>query len=582
MFLLSSLVAVAAMADDNVPAFPGAEGYARYTTTGGRAGEVYHVTNLDDSGEGSLRWALSKSGTRTIVFDVAGDIHLASNLVISNGNVTILGQTSPGGITVCDQTFQNKASNVIIRFVRFRRGELVSTDDGADAAWGRYYKNIILDHCSFSWSTDEVASWYDNRDFTMQWCVCAEGLASGHTKGTHSYGGIWGGKNASFHHTMIAHVNNRVPRINGARYQWTGYDTTVYPNTVEAERVDLRNNVYYNWGNGNGCYGGPGGGYCNIVNCYYKAGPATSNKTRVLQASVGESGNSTPTALIGMASRYYINGNYVTAASSPAYYDWSGVTFDSGHKTINGERYTVDNDNYYDDEHVTSSDGYSCVKVVLDEPIDAGEVTTHSAEVAFEKMLSYGGASLYRDGHDERYMEEARTGTYTYTGSLNGWKGIIDKCTDTIDGYEEGDEAYPWLSPNNGVTRPDGFDTDGDGIPDEWEEANGLDPNDADDGKYYTLDTEKGWYTNLEVYANSLVEDIVKAQNSDAITAVDEYYPTCVKVTGVASVTTEQEIEKIEYYTVDGCKLSSPANGINIRKITFSNGKTRADKVIKG
>lgn len=564
--------ATASMAQ--APAFPGAEGHGRYVT-GGRGGQILHVTNLDDSGTGSLRWALTQSGTRTIVFDVAGDIHLKSNLVISSGNVTVLGQTSPGGITVCDQTFQNKASNVIIRFVRFRRGELVSTDDGADAAWGRYYSNIILDHCSFSWSTDEVASWYDNRNFTMQWCVCAEGLASGHTKGTHSYGGIWGGKNASFHHNMIAHVNNRVPRINGARYQWTGYDKTAYPNTVEAERVDLRNNVYYNWGNGNGCYGGPGGGYCNIVNCYYKAGPATTNTTRVLQASVGASSNSTPTALIGMASRYYINGNYVAAASSPENYDWKGVTFDAGHKTIDGERYTADNDNYYEGEHVTSSDGKSCVKVVLDQPIDAGEVTTHSAEVAFEKMLKYGGASMYRDGHDARYMEEARTGTYTYTGSLNGWKGIIDKCVDVIPDYT-GDDPYPWLSPA-ALEKP--LDSDNDGIPDDWEEANGLDKTDADDANLYTIDP-KGWYTNLEVYANSLVEDIMKAGQADAIDGFEEYYPT-FKTTGISTATINSEIARIEYYSIDGRKLSEPANGINIRKITYSNGKTSTDKVLK-
>lgn len=566
------LCATASMAQ--APAFPGAEGHGRYVT-GGRGGKILHVTNLDDSGTGSLRWALEKSGTRTIVFDVAGDIHLKSNLVIGNGNVTVLGQTSPGGITVCDQTFQNKASNVIIRFVRFRRGELVSTDDGADAAWGRQCSNIILDHCSFSWSTDEVASWYDNKNFTMQWCVCAEGLASGHTKGTHSYGGIWGGKNASFHHNMIAHVNNRVPRINGARYQWTGYDKTAYPNTVEAERVDLRNNVYYNWGNGNGCYGGPGGGYCNIVNCYYKAGPATKNTTRVLQASVGESGNSTPTALIGMASRYYINGNYVAAASSPENYDWKGVTFDAGHITINGEYYTADNNNYYEGEHVTSSDGKSCVKVVLDQPIDAGEVTTHSAEVAFEKMLKYGGASMYRDGHDARYMEEARTGTYTYTGSLNGWKGIIDKCVDVIPDYT-GDDPYPWLSPA-ALEKP--LDSDNDGIPDDWEEANGLDKTDANDANLYTIDP-KGWYTNLEVYANSLVEDIMKAGQADAIDGFEEYYPT-FKTTGISTATINSEIARIEYYSIDGRKLSEPANGINIRKITYSNGKTSTDKVLK-
>lgn len=574
--LLAALPMMAAAQTENAPAFPGAEGHGRYTT-GGRGGKVIHVTNLNDSGTGSLRWALSQSGKRIIVFDVAGDIHLKSNLALSSGNVTVLGQTSPGGITICDQTFENKASNVILRFLRFRRGELVSTDDGADAAWGRNRSDIIIDHCSFSWSTDEVASWYDNKNFTMQWCVCAEGLASGHTKGTHSYGGIWGGKNASFHHTMIAHVNNRVPRINGARYQWSGYDKNAYPNTVEAERVDLRNNVYYNWGNGNGCYGGPGGGYCNIVNCYYKAGPATTNKTRVLQASVGESGNSTPTALLGMASRYYINGNYVNAASTPENYDWKGVKLDNGHITINGEKYTVDNNNYYSGEHVTQ-DGKSYVKVVLDEPVYAGEVTTHSAETAFQKMLEYGGASLYRDGHDARYMEEARTGTFTYTGSLNGWKGIIDKCVDVIPDYT-GDNPYPWLSPAAGETRPSDFDTDNDGIADAWEIANGLNPNDPNDALTTTIDP-RGWYTNIEVYANSLVEHIVKAQNADAIDAVDEYYPAFVS-TGIDGTTVgDKEVVATIYHNLQGQRTDANAKGVKIKTVILKNNQRISTKVI--
>lgn len=579
--IVGALCALTATGADQVPAFPGAEGHGRYTQ-GGRGGKVIHVTNLNDSGAGSLREAINTSGKRIIVFDVGGDIHLKSNLKISNGNVTILGQTAPGGgITICDQTVQNSASNVIIRFVRIRRGELVSTDDGADAMWGRNYKDIILDHLSLSWSTDEVASWYDNRDFTMQWCVLAEGLASGHTKGTHSYGGIWGGKNASFHHNMIAHVNNRVPRINGARYAWSGYDTKTYPNVVEAERVDLRNNVYYNWGNGNGCYGGPGGGYCNIVNNYYKAGPATTNKTRTLQASVASSGNADKNhpELYDYASRYYISGNYVTAAANPANYDWTGVKYDNGHLSYNGSYYTKDANNYYsaDESDVYMKDGVRYVKVKLSKPIDAGTVTTHSAEKAFEKMLSYGGASIKRDGHDARYMEEARTGTTTYVGSLNSWKGIIDKCVDVIPEYT-GNNPYPWSTPAAGEAP---VDTDRDGIPDNWEISVGLDPNDANDGKTYTLDS-RGWYTNLEVYANWLVEDIMKKGNADALESVDEYYPEIsFKSTGIDSVTVSSEVVAIEYFNLGGIRLAEPAPGINIRRTIFADGRVVSDKVVK-
>ena len=379
-------LSTAAMAQD-VPAFPGAEGHGRYATTGGRGGKVYHVTNLNDSGTGSLRWALSQAGPRTIVFDVSGYIDLKSNLAITS-NTTIAGQTAPGsGITLRYYTIElTKCDNVIIRFIRFRRSQVKNVNDGADATWGRYRKNIILDHCSFSWSIDEVASFYDNRNFTMQWCNVTEALANpGHSKGAHSYGGIWGGKEASFHHNFIAHVQNRAPRFNGARYEWKGYDQTRYPNAIQAEIVDFRNCVMYNWGNGNGCYGGPGGGYINMVNNYYKAGPGTKSKTRVTQVSVADNSNGGDTPHMGYASRYYINGNYVTAASTPENYDWKGVIYDNGLSTINGEKYIKDADHLYGEEqtYVKDADGVDCIRLRIDEPVATGDVTTHSAKEAF-------------------------------------------------------------------------------------------------------------------------------------------------------------------------------------------------------
>ncbi len=548
---------------------------------------VKHVTNLNDSGPGSLRTAVSGSAKKIVVFDVSGVIALKSDLKIG-ANTTIAGQTAPyPGITLRYRTVRPDADNVIVRFIRVRRGQEKDVNDGADAIWTRENDGMIFDHCSFSWSIDEVASFYDNNNFTMQWCTAAESLNNaGHGKGAHGYGGIWGGKLASFHHNMIAHVTNRVPRFNGARYEWDGYksnamyDEYKWANPVQAENVDFRNCVMYNWGNSNGCYGGPGGGQINIVNNYYKGGPATpdSKAQRVTEISVASSGNSSGHPdIYGMTSRYYINGNTTETNSGTITEnrDWNGVNYDSGVFTIDGEKWSLDTLNLYGDEveHKANTDGDMCVRIKMDQPAPEGQVTTHSAATAFDKVMSYCGASLYRDDVDSRYMEEARTGTATYKGSVTNEDGLIDIVAD-VNGYTE--DNFP------SETRPEGFDTDQDGMPDEWETANGLDPNNPDDANLYTLDTEKGWYTNVEVYINSLVEHIVKAQNADAITAVDEYYPACVPVTGIDNApTVSSEIVKIEYFTLGGTKVSEPVKGINIRKVTYSDGKTVADKVIK-
>ena len=580
----AALGATAAFAQNDAPAFPGAEGHGRYVT-GGRGGEIRHVTNLNDSGAGSLRSAVSGSAKKIVVFDVSGVIALKSDLKIG-ANTTIAGQTAPyPGITLRYRTVRPDADNVVVRFIRVRRGQEKDVNDGADAIWTRENNGMIFDHCSFSWSIDEVASFYDNNNFTMQWCTVAESLNNaGHDKGAHGYGGIWGGKLASFHHNMIAHVTNRVPRFNGARYEWDGYkDNALYDeykweNPVQAENVDFRNCLMYNWGNSNGCYGGPGGGQINIVNNYYKGGPATpdSKAQRVTEISVASESNSEghPNTY-GMTSRYYINGNTTETHSGKVTEnrDWAGVTYDSGIFTIDGERWSLDENNMYGDavEHKANSNGDMCVRIKLDEPTLQGEVTTHSASTAFEKIMEYCGASLNRDDVDARYMEEARTGTATYKGSVTNEEGLIDIVAD-VNGYTE--ENFP------SEKRPDGFDTDKDGMPDEWETANGLNPNDPNDANLYTLDTEKGWYTNVEVYINSLVEPIIKAQNADAIEAVDEYYPSCV--TGIEDAPViSSEVAKIEYFTLGGAKVSGPVKGINIRKITYSNGKIETDKVIK-
>ncbi len=594
--IAASLFSISTMAQ--APAFPGAEGHGRFVT-GGRGGKIYHVTNLNDSGTGSFREAV-RSGKRIIVFDVAGVIALKSDLKIAD-NITILGQTAPSpGITLRYYTVQ-PGSNNIIRFIRIRRGQEKNINDGADASWQRNKTGIIFDHCSFSWSIDEVASFYDNNNFTMQWCTVAESLTNpGHSKGAHGYGGIWGGKLASFHHNFVAHLMNRGPRFNGARYGWTGYtdnkeySTYKWQNTVQAENVDFRNCVMYN-AQGT-CYGGPGGGQINIVNNYYKAGPSHSLKgttlnglkvdvstgkergsqDRITLVTLSTQSNSDKNhpELYDMTSRYYINGNTTetTKGSKTANQDWKGVSYDKGVPSLNGEYYSPDAKNFYGDAvaHTTIS-GKSCVKIKMDEPAPIGQVTTHSAAKAYEKVLAYAGASLYRDEVDARYMEEAKTGTATYKGSITNSPGIIDKVSD-VKGYTEA---------NFGTgSRPAGFDSDKDGIPDEWEKANGLNPNDASDALTYSLDN-KGYYTNIEVYANSLVENIMKSENKDALNRVDEYYPTSTS-TGISQTVLDKgEVTSITYYALNGSRLNAPAKGISIRKITYSNGKTVTDKVIK-
>jgi len=596
--MAAALMSAAALAQ--APAFPGAEGHGRYVT-GGRGGKVVHVTNLNDSGTGSFREAV-KSGNRIIVFDVAGVIALKSDLKFAD-NITILGQTAPSpGITLRYYTVQ-PGNNNIIRFLRIRRGQEKNINDGADATWQRNKTGIIFDHCSFSWSIDEVASFYDNNNFTMQWCTVAESLTNpGHSKGAHGYGGIWGGKLASFHHNFVGHLMNRGPRFNGARYGWTGYtsnkeySTYKWQNAVQAENVDFRNCVMYN-AQGT-CYGGPGGGQINIVNNYYKAGPSHSlkgktlnglkvdistgsvrgNQDRITLVTLSTQSNSDKNhpELYDMTSRYFINGNITetTKGSVTKNQDWKDISYDKGIPSLNGEYYSPDAKNFYGDNvaHVTIS-GKSCIKIKMDAPAPTGEVTTHSAAESFSKVLAYSGASLYRDEIDARYMEEAKTGTAKYKGSITQSPGIIDKVAD-VNGYTEANFGT--------ATRPADFDTDKDGIPDAWEIANGLDPNDATDALTYSLDS-KGYYTNLEVYANSLVEDIMKQGNTDAENKVDEYYPAWKNPTGISQIITSNpsELAEVKYYSLNGTLLSAPQKGINIRKMLFQNGKTVVDKVIK-
>ncbi|MBQ8655496.1 MAG: pectate lyase [Prevotella sp.] len=574
--------AFSSVAAQNVPAFPGAEGHGRYVT-GGRAADgstkVYHVTNLNDDKngtiQGSLRWALKQSGPRTIVFDVGGVIALTDALSIP-ANTTIAGQTAPyPGITLRYYTIHSIGNNVIIRFIRSRRGQEKDVNDGADAIWERQKTGIIIDHCSFSWSIDEVASFYDNNNFTMQWCTIGESLNNaGHGKGAHGYGGIWGGKLASFHHNLILHVGNRSPRFNGARYNWSGYTNNKlysqynWQNAVQSENVDFRNCVVYNCGNG--CYGGPGGGQINMVNNYYKTGPAAGT-SHITQASVANSTSASGYSTYWtMFSRYYISGNQLNNTANA---DWDKVSYDDGTKTKNGVHYTPDPNHYYGSAVTYETiDGVDCVSMKLDEPTAFGEVTTHTASAAFDQVIDYAGASLLRDDVDKRYATETRTGTATYKGSVTGKAGRIDLVSD-VNGYTEA---------NFGTgSRAADFDADNDGMADEWEQLNGGDlaPN------AYTLDT-RGWYTNLEVYLNSLVEDIMQKGNTNAQTAVEEYYPTCVKLptensSGIDAPRSTLNTQPLstEYYDMQGRRVTNP-HGLVIRIDRMPDGQTITHKTI--
>ncbi|OMP30968.1 pectate lyase [Mangrovimonas sp. DI 80] len=412
-------------------AFPTAEGFGRFTT-GGRGGNVIKVTNLNDQGEGSLRAAIKEKGARIIVFDVSGTIQLESKLEIKNSNVTIAGQTSPGdGITIAGYSVAIKTDNVILRNLRFRLGDVNKVQD--DAIGGRDRKNIILDHCSMSWATDEVASFYQNHNFTMQWCIVSEALNhSVHEKGNHGYGGIWGGAKVSFHHNLIASNNSRTPRFSGS-------PTT---ENLSDEFVDFRNNVIYNWGENN-IYGGERGTY-NMVNNYFKFGPATpkSKKDRIVN----------PYEPYG---KFFVDGNYIEGFPEITKNNWNGgVQCDDVEKAKAKEMFPIDQN-----------------------------VETQSAEDAYQLVLQQAGASLRRDAVDERIVNDAKTGTASVGN------GIIDSQVQV--------GGWPELK-----TNPPLQDTDKDGMPDIWEQDQGLNPQ-VNDAALFSLDSV---YTNIEVYINSLVK----------------------------------------------------------------------------
>ena len=459
--------------DNIVRAFPGADG-GGMLTTGGRGGKILHVTRLaDDKNEGSLRWAIEQKGARIVVFDVAGTINLTSRLEIKNGDITIAGQTAPGdGICLKGHNVRINTSNVIIRFMRFRMGDTNEVEDDALNCYTKEgFTNVIIDHCSMSWSTDECGSFYGIEGFTLQWCILSESLRiSVHGKGQHGYGGIWGGKNASFHHNLLAHHDSRNPRFD--------HD---YVSTIKGD-IHYYNNVIYNWGN-NSAYGGESAKGAeprriNMVNNYYKPGEATSSnsRTRIANPTTKCSNCNGTDQYDIVPGKFYISGNYMSGSEEVTKDNWKGVQPD--------DKSLID---------VVKSSSYQ------------GEQPSwmQTAEKAYTSVTDRAGASLKRDKIDTRIAKETKEGNYTYKGSKGSTGGLIDSQEDV--------GGWPSYSATEKEISTATKDTDGDGIPDYYEALFGLNKNAADaDAK--TID-KKGRYTNFEMYLHFLVRDVMAIEN---------------------------------------------------------------------
>jgi pectate lyase len=439
-------------------AFPGAEGFGKYTT-GGRGGKVHIVSNLDDSGPGSLRDALGQKGKKIVVFAISGTIHLESALSVK-GDVTIAGQSAPGdGICIADYPVSLSGDNIIIRFIRFRLGDrfqnggMVDGSGHDDALSGARRKHIIIDHCSISWSTDEVMSIYAGDSTTIQWNMLAEPLNYSYhfEKGDtafekHGFGGIWGGKHLTAHHNLIAHCVSRTPRFDGIR-------------NAPEEFVDFGNNVIYNWGSNN-IYAGEGGRY-NIINNYMKPGPATNKKVASRIANPWK--NEERKIPFGS---WYVSGNYVYGSPDVTGNNALGIHFEKG----------------------TEQDKATCL---IPKPYPSACWDIQPAAKAYQAVLTGAGAIFpVRDTLDARIVQEVEKGT----GRIIDVQGGLPHGTP----YEQSKNAWPALK-----SAPPLPDTDRDGMPDAWEDKHGLNKADGSDAAGYTLSKV---FTNIEMYLNGLIE----------------------------------------------------------------------------
>lgn len=383
--------------EDLVVAFKGAEGCGKYSL-GGRGGKEYVVTSLaDDGSEGTLRHAVEAEGPRIVTFAVSGDIHLTAPLNIENPYLTILGQTAPGeGITLRDHNVYITADHVIMRYLRMRLGSEAKVE--ADAVGARHCRYLIIDHCSISWATDENASFYNFADATIQWCIISEALNSSvHHKGKHGYGGIWGGRNVSFHHNLFAHNNSRNPRFDHPRLYWNN-DLLRYRGTV-----DFVNNVVYNWGM-KAIYGGEEGWF-NVRNNYFRPGPAT----RTLDGEWLDISTSETTSMI--PGNFHVSGNR---------YDVSAVRKGNSEGKLPDYVKITGRQRVYEE----NSKKPFAIRVSLPD---------QDADAAYKAVLKSAGASQKRDALDRRIISEVRKGLALYKGSVTGIPGIIDDEDDVLN-----------------------------------------------------------------------------------------------------------------------------------------------------
>lgn len=374
-------------------AFPSAEGGGKFTT-GGRGGKVITVTNLNDSGEGSLRNAIEQKGARIVVFAVDGTIQLQSKLIIENDSITIAGQTAPGdGICLKGYPFYIRANNVIVRYIRSRIGDESGASD--DAIGGMRIKDLIIDHCSASWSVDECLTVYRAENVTVQWCMITHSLSkSVHKKGAHGFGGIWGGANSTYHHNLIAHHSSRNPRFA----------------SDGGTPVDFRNNVVYNWGY-KSAYGGGQGGKINFIANYYKPGPATveEKKACFLDPADDETGS------------YFLADNIMGGNSAVTENNWLGVTSKKS--------------------FTKATEPFECISIQQDKP-----------EIAYIRVLLNAGCSYKRDSYDKMVVNEIVSGT-SHGGETfgGGNKGIIDNPS-AVGGWPELKQGiYPKDSDGDGM-----------------------------------------------------------------------------------------------------------------------------------